>query len=96
MGVVFAYISLVFALIILPITYIIVISRPLHQLSAPEFREKWDSFYAESRLSSHWSLLFNCFSVLRRLHFVLLAIFVSVPSLQIVGVIGSNYVILCY
>ena len=96
LGVLFAYFSLVFSLLILPITYAIVICRPLHELSAPEFYQKWSSFYAESRLSSHWSLLFNCFSLLRRLQFILLVIFVSVPSLQIVGVIASNYVILCY
>ena len=73
-----ANIAIILAIVILPIVYAWVINRSLIEIENPEFIERWGTFYAESRISSHWYLLFNFFSLLRRLLFVCFVLFVPV------------------
>ena len=96
LGVHFAYFSLGVSLVVLPALYTMVITRPIMELQNPQFYQTWGSFYAESKLTSRWNLLFNGISLLRRLQFVFFVIFISTPSLQIIGIIVTNYFIICY
>ena len=78
LGVYVGYISLIITLFILPGTYIWVISRPLMEIENPEFREKWGTFYANTRIKSKWNLLFNFTSILRRFLFVFFVLYVPI------------------
>ena len=65
-AVIFSYLMLIVTIFLLPWLYIWVIFRPLDRLKGPNFERKWGSFYSESKLTSHWNLLFNLFSIYRR------------------------------
>ena len=55
---------------IFPISLLWVISRNKQILEDPSFKEKWGSFYSETKSTTFASLFFNFISLMRRMVFV--------------------------
>ena len=77
--------------------YIYVLCQPIIRLADPEFKDKWLSIlHTESNHKSKWSLCMNLFSLLRRLNFVIFALFVYDNRLQVLSILVSNTMMIIY
>ena len=96
LGVFFSYFCFVVILVVLPLLYLWVITRPFHLLEKPSFRERWGTFYAESRMTSRWNLYFNFVSLVRRFQFISFVLYVKIPAFQITSIMVTNTLVMIY
>ena len=96
MGVYFSYFSLAVTLAFLPMVYLWVVMRPCHELENLAFKERWGSFYAESRMTSRWNLFYNFVSLARRFQLIFFVIYVPQPAFQVLSILISNTLVMSY
>ena len=95
-GIITVYITSGIACVILPLTYLWVITRNQSTLKDLNFSQTWDSFYSETRGRKVSQMMFNFVSLLRRLLFVITVLLFDHSTFQVMSLLITNIFVSLY